>query len=189
MTELLKELSEVLDAWKAVNPDVGQLQGVKDLRLLDEEWTSAMRAAILVMAKLQALGRGDLEEKLAVAKGVMSELYAGYRETPLLVETCVIRKADGEFCEASIGKQKGSAGDVSSNLQVCGRHGEVHALWRYVNHLEMTSCGEHPQADEPLAPVLRNRNCRICQEPMGSRDLKDGELRLLLCDRSSGLRD
>jgi hypothetical protein len=38
-----------------------------------------MRAAILVMAKLQALGRADLEEKLAVANSIMSELYAGYR--------------------------------------------------------------------------------------------------------------
>jgi hypothetical protein len=189
MTELLEELSEVLAAWKAVSPDVGQLRGVKDFRLPDEEWTSAMRAAILVMAKLQALGRADLEEKLAVAKGVMSELCAGYRETPLLVEACVVCNTDGDFCDATIGKQKGSAGDVSSNLQVCGRHSELHALWRYVNHLEMTSCGEQPQADEPLAPVLRNGNCRICQEPMGSRDLKDGELRLLLCDRSSGLRD
>jgi hypothetical protein len=56
---------------------------------------------------------------------------------------------------------------------VCGRHSELHALWRYVNHLEMTSCGEQPQTDEPLAPVLRNGNYRICQEPMGSRDVKE----------------
>jgi hypothetical protein len=42
-----------------------------------------------------------------------------------LVETCVVRKADGNLCEASIGKQKGSAGDVSSNLQMCRRHGEL----------------------------------------------------------------
>jgi hypothetical protein len=96
MTELLKELSKVLDAWKAVSPGVGQLRGVKDFRLPDEEWASAMRAAILVMAKLQALGRGDLKEKLAVAKGVMSELYAGSCETPLLEETYVVRKADGQ---------------------------------------------------------------------------------------------
>jgi hypothetical protein len=86
-----------------------------------------------------------------------------------------MRRSQGgrEFCEAIIGKQKGSAGDVSSNLQVCGRHSELHALWRYVNHLEMTSCREQPQADEPLAPVLRNGNYRICQEPMGSRDVKE----------------
>ena len=78
------------------------------------------------MAKLQAfLGKGELEEKLAQARGVMSGLCTGYRETPLVVETCVFRMADGNFCEASIGKQKGSAGDVLSNLQVCGRDGEL----------------------------------------------------------------
>ena len=76
------------------------------------------------MAKLQALGKGELEKKLAQARGVMSELCAGYRETPLL-ETCVVRKTDGNFCEASIGKQKGSAGEVSSNLQMCGRQGKL----------------------------------------------------------------
>ena len=64
---------------------------------------------MLVMAKLQAfLGKGELEEKLAQARGVMSKFCADYRETPLL-ETCVVRKA------ASIGKQKGSVGDVSPN--------------------------------------------------------------------------
>jgi hypothetical protein len=130
-------------------------------------------AVILETAKLQALGKGELEEQLEQAKGVMSELFAGYRETPLLVETCTVRKADGEFCGASIGKQKGSSSDVSSNLQVCGRHCEQHALWRVVNHLEMTSCGEQPRADEPLAPVLRSGNCRICLEPMGSHELKE----------------
>jgi hypothetical protein len=67
-----------------------------------------------------AKGKGELEEKLAPARGVMSELCAGYRETLLLVETCVVRKADGIFCEASIGKQKGSAGDVSSTCRCAG---------------------------------------------------------------------
>jgi hypothetical protein len=172
MMELMQELEVALDAWKALSPAVGQLRGAKDFRLPDKEWTGT-RAVILVMAKLQALGKGELEKKLAQARGVMSELCAGYRETPLLVETCVVRKADGKFCEASIGKQEGSAGDVSSNLQVCGRHSKLHALWRCVDHLEMTRCGEQPQADEPLAPVLRNGNCRICQEPMGARDVKE----------------
>ena len=79
MTELLQELTEALDAWKAVSPAVGQLREMKDFRLPDEEWTSAMRAVILVMPKLQALGKGELEEKLAQASGDMSELYAGYR--------------------------------------------------------------------------------------------------------------
>jgi hypothetical protein len=65
----------------------------------------------------------------------------------------------------SVGKQKGSAGDVSSNLQVSGRHGEQHALWRVVDHQETTSCGEQPRADEPLALVLRGGDCRICREP------------------------
>jgi len=37
----------------------------------------------------------------------------------------------------------------------------------------MTSCGEQPQADEPLALVLRSGNCRICLEPMSSRELKE----------------
>jgi hypothetical protein len=69
MTELLDELQEFLDAWKAVSPDVGQLRGVKDFRLPDKEWTSAMRAAILVMAKLQALGRADLEEERVAGPG------------------------------------------------------------------------------------------------------------------------
>jgi hypothetical protein len=173
MTEQTQELTEDLDAWKAVSPGAGQLRGVRDFRLLEDEWTSATRAVSLEMAKLQALGKGELEEQLAQAKGVMSELFASYRETPLLVENCIVRKADGEFCDASIGKQKGSAGDVSSNLQVCGRHCELHALWRVVNHLEMTSYGEQPQADEPLAPVLRSGNCRTCLEPMGSRELKE----------------
>jgi hypothetical protein len=173
MTDQTQKLTTALEAWKAVSPGAGQLRGVRDFRLPDDEWKSATRAATLEIAKLQALGKGELEEHLEQAQGVMSELFANYRETPLLVDTCIARKADGEFCGASIGKQKGSAGDVSSNLQVCGRHCEQHALWRVVNHLEMTSCGEQPQADEPLAPVLRSGNCRICLEPMSSRELKE----------------
>jgi hypothetical protein len=53
-----------------------------------------------------------MAEKLAEAIGVMSELFAGYRETPIQVETCVACKMDREFCGVSVGKQKGSAGDV-----------------------------------------------------------------------------
>lgn len=49
----------------------------------------------------------------------------------------------------------------------------MHALLRFVNHLEMTSCEEQPHADEPLEPVLRSRVCRICLELMGSRDVKE----------------
>ena len=69
----MEELEVALDAWKAVSPAAGQLRGAK--------------------------GKEELEEKLAQARGVMSELCAGYRETPLLVVTCVVRKADGNFCE------------------------------------------------------------------------------------------
>jgi hypothetical protein len=173
MTEQTRELTVALDAWKVVSPGAGQMRGVKDFRLPEDKWSSATRAVSLEMAKLQALGKGELEEQLKQAKGAMSELFASYRETPLQVENCIARKADGEFCGASIGKQKGSVGDVSSNLQVCGRHCEEHALWRVVDHLEMTSYGEQPQADEPLAPVLRSGNCRICLERMGSRELKE----------------
>jgi hypothetical protein len=49
----------------------------------------------------------------------------------------------------------------------------MHALLRFTNHLEMTSCGEQPQADEPIEPVLRSVVCRICQELMGSPDAKE----------------
>jgi hypothetical protein len=49
MTELLQELTEALDAWKAVSPAVGQVREVKDFRLPDEEWTSAMCVVILVI--------------------------------------------------------------------------------------------------------------------------------------------
>jgi hypothetical protein len=116
MTDHMQKLTAILDTWKAVNPGAGQLRGVRDFRLLDDEWKRATCTATLEMAKLQALVKGELEEQLEQGKGVMSELFAGYRETPLLVETCIARKADGEFCGASIRKQKGSAGDVSSNL-------------------------------------------------------------------------
>jgi hypothetical protein len=78
----MQELEVVLDAWKAVIPAAGSLRGAK--------------------------GKGEPQEKLAQARGVMSKFCADYRETPLL-ETCVVRKA------ASIGKQKGSVGDVSPN--------------------------------------------------------------------------
>jgi hypothetical protein len=80
MTELFQDLTKALDAWKAVSLAIGQLRGEKVFEL-DEEWTSAMRAVILViaklrwrscdgevaMAKLQALGKGELEERLAQA--------------------------------------------------------------------------------------------------------------------------
>jgi len=128
MEEWMRELTVVMDAWKLVSPGAGQMRGAKDFRLLEDDWLSAVLAVTLEMAKQQALGKGELEEQLERAKGAMSELFALYRETPLQDEKCIARKADGEFCGVSVGKQKGSAGDVSSNLQVCGRHKEQHAL-------------------------------------------------------------
>jgi hypothetical protein len=173
----MRELTEVMDAWKLVSPGVGQMRGVKDFRLPEDGCLRAVLAVTLAMAKQQALGKAELEEQLDQAKGAMSELFALYRETPLHDEKCIARKADGEFCGVSIGKQKGSAGDVSSNLQMCGRHKEQHALWRVADHREMTSCcGEQPQADEPLALVLRSGNCRICLEPMSSRELRESSV-------------
>ena len=64
MTDQTQKLTATLDAWKAVNPGAGQLRGVRDFRLLEDEWTSATRAVSLEMAKLQALGKGELEEQL-----------------------------------------------------------------------------------------------------------------------------
>jgi hypothetical protein len=142
MSDQTSELAVALDAWKVLSVGAGQTRGVKDFRLPEDGWLSAARAVTLEVAKLQALRKGELEEQLKQAKGAMSELFAVYRETPLQEEKCIARKADGEFCGVSVGKQKGSAGDMSSNLQVCGRHGEQHALWRVVDHRETTTCGE-----------------------------------------------
>jgi hypothetical protein len=64
MTDQTQKLTATLDAWKAVNPGAGQLRGVRDFRLPDDEWKRATRAATLEMAKLQALGKGELEEQL-----------------------------------------------------------------------------------------------------------------------------
>ena len=172
MAELLEELSSSLSAWKEAGTKYPR-RGEKDFRLPDADWRDAMLACLHTLAKLQALGRPELDEELAQAKGVMSELFAAYRVSPLRDEDCIVRKKDGDFCRATIGKQLGSAGDVSSNLQACGRHADQHALWVYADHVEMTSCGEHPRPEELLEVVLRNGKCRICLEQMGSRELKE----------------
>jgi hypothetical protein len=170
MEGVSEALTVLMDAWKLMSLT---MRGVKDFRLPEGDWLSEVLAVTMEVARLQALGKVELEEQLEGAKGAMSELFALYRETPLQYEKCVARKADGEFCGASVGKETGSAGDMSSNLQVCGKHKEQHALWRVANRREMTSCGEQPQADEPLALILRKGNCRLCLEPMGSRELKE----------------
>jgi len=41
-----------------------------------------------------------------------------------------------------------------------------------VDHFEMTRYGDNPQADKPLEVVLRNGIGRICEQPMGARELK-----------------
>jgi hypothetical protein len=58
--------------------------------------------------------------KQTEALGVLSELLAVYRETQVMEETCVARKLD-DLCGVNVGKHKGSAGDCSPNLQVCGK--------------------------------------------------------------------
>jgi hypothetical protein len=97
---------------------------VKDLRPPDSEGMNAGRVAMTLMAEVQAEGGAETEVKQTEALGVLSELLAVYRETPVMEETCIARKLDGNFCGVNVGKQKGSAGDFSSNLQVCG------SLWR-----------------------------------------------------------
>jgi hypothetical protein len=64
MSEQTREQAVALDAWKVLGSGAGQTQGVKDFRLSEDGWLSAARATTLEMAKMQALGKGELEEQL-----------------------------------------------------------------------------------------------------------------------------
>ena len=75
-----------------------------------------------LMADVQVEGGVETEARQTEALGVLSELLALYGETQVMEETCVARKLDGNLCGVNVGKKhKGSAGDCSPNLQVCGR--------------------------------------------------------------------
>ena len=72
MTERMQELEVALDAWKTVmSPAVGPLRGAEDFRLPDKEWTDAIRAVVLAMAKLQTVllsglaDGGEFDDSLA----------------------------------------------------------------------------------------------------------------------------
>jgi len=68
MSELTRELAVALDAWEVLSPGAGQMRGVKDFRLPEDGWLSAARAVTLEMAKLQALGKGELQELSELAR-------------------------------------------------------------------------------------------------------------------------
>jgi hypothetical protein len=109
-----------MDVWKSANPEAVQGRSVKDFRPPDAEGMNAGRVALTLMAEVQAEGGAETEAKQTEALGVLSELLAVYRETQVMEETCVARKLD-DVCGVNVGKHKGSAGDYSPNLQVCGK--------------------------------------------------------------------
>jgi hypothetical protein len=117
------EMLVAMDVWKSANPEAVQGRTVKDFRPPDAEGMNAGQVAWTLMAEVQAEGGAKTEAKQTEALSVLSELLAVYRETQFMEETCIARKLDGNSCGGNVGKHKGSTGDCSSNLQMCGRHG------------------------------------------------------------------
>jgi hypothetical protein len=117
------EMLEAMDAWKFANPEAVHGRTVKNFCPPDAEGMDAGRVmALALMAEVQAEGGAKTEAKQTEAVGVLLELLAVYCETQVMEETCVARKLDGNLCGVNVGKKhKGSAGDCSPNLQVCGR--------------------------------------------------------------------
>ena len=68
--------------------------------------------------------RGSTEAKQTEALGVLSELLAAYRETPVRKETSIAWKLDGNFLRGEGRKAEGERGRFSSKLQMCGSTGK-----------------------------------------------------------------
>jgi hypothetical protein len=60
------------------------------------------------MAEVQSEGGAEAEAKQTEALGVLSELLAVYREIPVMDETFIARKLDGNFCGVNVESRRGA---------------------------------------------------------------------------------
>ena len=81
------ELSVAVDVWKSANPEVGQGLTEKDSCPPDAEGMNAGRVAMTLMRWLLCSRNAGQKTEADGALGVLSELLAAYRETPVREET------------------------------------------------------------------------------------------------------
>jgi hypothetical protein len=108
MSEKWAELSVAMDVWNSANPEVGEGRTV---RLSSARCGGNERGASGDDVDSRSAGGGGRGRNGDEADGgslwarVMSELLAVYRETPVMEETCIARKLDGNFCGVNVGKE------------------------------------------------------------------------------------